>query len=54
MTDQNRSFLQELGAANSVVALERKARLREQRARERQQAESELNALGLAFEKHRD
>lgn len=45
---------QELEAANDVVKRQRKQRLVELHARDRAEYEAELNALGLAFEKHRD
>eukprot|EP00892_Ulva_mutabilis_P001009 jgi/Ulvmu1/10909/UM007_0086.1 len=47
-------MVQELTAANNVLKLQRQAQLRELLAREREQHEQELNAMGLAFDKHRD
>lgn len=45
---------QELSSANQAVAALRKERLRELLHRERMMHEGELNAVGLAFDKHRD
>jgi hypothetical protein len=45
---------QELEAANDVVKRQRKQRLADLYARTRLEYEEELNAMGLAFEKHRD
>jgi hypothetical protein len=45
---------QELDSANKLVAGMRKDRLKQMLCCERREHESELNAMGLAFEKHRD
>lgn len=47
-------IVQELEAANATVAALRKERLRGKLQSERRSHEAELNALGLAFNKHRD
>ena len=44
-------MVQELGAANDVVKMQRRAQLRELLTAERAQYERELNAMGLAFHK---
>jgi Domain of unknown function (DUF4558) len=45
---------QELDAANKLLSSARKQLLHKQFQAERAQHEEELNAMGLAFEKHRD
>lgn len=47
-------IVQELDSANQIVKALRKDKLRDLFARERQEHEAELNAMGLAFDKHRD
>ena len=47
-------MIQELGAANDVMKLQRREQLRELMKRERVQQEAELNAMGLAFHKLAD
>jgi hypothetical protein len=44
--------MDELGAARTTVLMERKARLKILLESERMMYEEELNALGLAIEKH--
>jgi hypothetical protein len=45
---------QELDMANRMLAVQRKEQLRGKLQAEREQFERELNAMGLAFDKHRD
>jgi hypothetical protein len=44
-------MVQELGAANDVLKMQRREQLKQLLAKERAQHEVELNALGLAFHK---